>query len=556
MNIKFTSLFRPIIYALFGLTLIVACQKINPLEGIELVVNADIYTSPVLIRFVNAKSTATNQPTSFSVKISGKDAGLVVMSEGSKDFKASNGLLTLALDSPRTPTPENPISFTVYAEIPGFTPVTQQVTITGTDAMEFQAQAVEYINPTEGTSAVVQQSTLTGNTTPAISLVTPKTSTMTESSKIALPSGTQLLDVSGNVITGTQLESRIVHYGTGTENSILSFPGGFAAPNVVGPGGNTVDGGVVFQTAGFLSVDMFVGNKEVKSFSKPIEVSMDLNSALINPTSGTAVKAGETIPVWSLNEETGEWKYESLATVTTGTDGKLKADFKMTHLSAWNVDWSVSTCNKPLTFTVKMPNPSAKKVYWVEILDVRGQYLSGLYYNTSWSAGVELYDGFTAVIPKVPNTSVKIVVFSGRGYDKVAETEFFNPCNTSTISVTVAPTVVPEKINVNFAMDAKCSNKNVTIKYTGYVSIYKQSENITKAINVYASSGTTTAVLENNVPYVVVVPYDGKYYSTTFTPSKGNTTFPSEKSITATASYTSSTNTLKISGKIAIDNCK
>ncbi|MEA5260053.1 hypothetical protein VB264_19805 [Arcicella aquatica] len=556
MNIKFTSFFRPMIYVLFGLTLIVACQKINPLDGVELVVNADIYTSPVLIRFVNAKSTATNQPTNFSIKVSGKDAGLVVMSEGGKDYKAANGLVTLALDTKTIPTPANPLSFTVSAEIPGFTPVTQQITVTGTDANEFQVQAVEYANPAEGTSATIQQSPLTGNTTPEISLVTPKTSTMTEASKVAIAAGTQLLDASGSVLTGTQLESRVAHYGTGTESSILSFPGGFSAPNVIGTDGKAIDGGVVFQTAGFMAIDMFVGGKEVKSFSKPVGVSMDLNNSLVNPTTGNAVKSGETIPVWSLNEETGQWQYESLATVTTGTDGKLKADFNVTHLSAWNVDWWVSTCYKPFTVTVRMPNPSARKVYWVEILDARGQYLSGLYSNTTWSAGVELYDGFTTTIPKVPNTSVKIVVFNGRGYDKVAETGFFNPCNTSSITVNVAPVIVPEKINVNFVMDAKCSNKSLTIKYTGYVSIYKQSENISKAINIYATSGTATAVLENNVPYVVVVPYDGKNYSTTFTPSKGTTTFPPEKSITATASYTSSTNTLKISGKITIDNCK
>lgn len=556
MKTKLISLIRPMLFLVLGLSLVLACQKINPLDDVGLVVNSDIYTSPVLIRFVNAKTTATNQPTNFSVKISGKDAALVVMSEGSKDFKATNGLITLALDTKAIPTPANPISFTVSAEISGFTPVSQQVTITSADAMEFQVQAVEYANPAEGTSALVKQSSLSNNTTPEISIVTPKTSTMTESSNVSLTSGTQLLDASGNVLTGNQLESRIVHYGTNTENSVLSFPGGFAAPNVIGENGNAINGGVVFQTAGFLNVDMFVGGKEVKSFSKPVDVKMDLNSGLINPTTGGTVKAGETIPVWSLNEETGQWKYESLATVTSGSDGKLKADFKVTHLSAWNVDWWSATCNTPLTMTIKMPNPNARKVYWVEILDARGQYLSGLYYNTSWSAGVELYDGFTTTIPRVPNTNVRIVVFNGRGYDKVTETELFNPCNKGSITVTVAPPVIPEKINVNFVMDAKCSNKNVTIKYSGYVSLYKQSENISKAINAYVKEGTTTVVLENNVPYVVEVPYDGKVYTTTFTPSKGTTTFPTEKSITASATYNAPTNTLKVNGKITISNCK
>jgi len=62
MKTNFTSIFRPIIYIFLGLSLVFACQKINPFEDVELTVNTDIYQAPIIIHFLDANVDATKLP--------------------------------------------------------------------------------------------------------------------------------------------------------------------------------------------------------------------------------------------------------------------------------------------------------------------------------------------------------------------------------------------------------------------------------------------------------------------------------------------------------------
>ncbi len=72
MKTNFLSIFRPLLYIFIGLSLVFACQQINPLDEVELTVSSAVTKSPVLIHFANANSTSTNQPSDFAVSISVK----------------------------------------------------------------------------------------------------------------------------------------------------------------------------------------------------------------------------------------------------------------------------------------------------------------------------------------------------------------------------------------------------------------------------------------------------------------------------------------------------
>jgi hypothetical protein len=67
----FTSIFRPAVLLSLGLALTFGCQQINPLEGVELTVNNNIYKSPILIQFVDANPNSKTLPKDLTVTISG-----------------------------------------------------------------------------------------------------------------------------------------------------------------------------------------------------------------------------------------------------------------------------------------------------------------------------------------------------------------------------------------------------------------------------------------------------------------------------------------------------
>jgi hypothetical protein len=53
----------------------------------------------------------------------------------------------------------------------------------------------------------------------------------------------------------------------------------------------------------------------------------------------TFVADGQEVPLWSFNEETGSWDFESESLITTNDDNKLEVTGELTHLSWWNFDW-------------------------------------------------------------------------------------------------------------------------------------------------------------------------------------------------------------------------
>ena len=87
--------------------------------------------------------------------------------------------------------------------------------------------------------------------------------------------------------------------------------------------------------------------KEVTFFEKPISVTSGIPAGVTKPD-GTALAAGDTIPVWSHSKTTGLWTYEGNTTVVDN-GGKLEATYSITHLSLWNVDYQVEQCAKGAT---------------------------------------------------------------------------------------------------------------------------------------------------------------------------------------------------------------
>jgi hypothetical protein len=536
-----------------------ACKK--PSDGVEVTVNTDIYTSPMMFRFANANVSATNQPGDFDVTVTGADAALVTTNEGRKTFKARGGLLTLVLPKTAAPSPLHPVNFSLIATVDGFTPVVQNITIISDSVYSQEINLVEYAKPADGTSALVQSTTLTAGVSGAATttLTTPATATTTETAKVSIPAGTKFFAENGTQITSGNLESKIVYYGTGTEASMNAFPGGFNANNIIGENGQPIAGGATFITAGFLAVNMKVGNTVVKSFSTPLPVTMQIRNTLINPNTGTTVKVGDIIPIWSLDEKTGQWKFETNATVTT-SGGQLSLTYTMAHLSYWNVDWPYYTglgfnCNRsanPLRVFIKISDTTAftGKVY---LATSTGQQL------TNYAGGYTTIKhndtiGFTGNIPNI--AGVKVVVTNLRGV-KIAESPGFNPCSSGDITLNVPGTSVAIPTSrVYMYLKAKCSNKSITANVSASANIYiYDGSQYRYYMPVYVNNGFASFVLENNQKYKVETYYGITKYAAFIDYKSANFSFAqasTNASITGTAIYNKDKNIYFTTANISV----
>ncbi len=537
--------------------LLVGCQDIkditelDPLKDVVFTLDANPYTAPVLVQFANANRDAQNQPGTFPVIISGKDADKVVMSDGTRNFKAVDGRLPLGMRSKTTPTLQNPITFTIAADIPGFASVVQSIILADTTASTLQVVAVELTNPADGVSVAVKDAPLSdGKSTAPITLVAAETPTKTEEATLTIPANTQLLDAQGKAISGGSVSMQMVHYSTTSTESEAAFPGGFVADNVLNQSGQPVAGGVTFVTGGFVAIDMKVGNTEVKQFSKPIDVAVELEDNLINPLTGNAVKLGETIPVWSLNDDTGQWREEGTATVVRGTDGKLTAEFKAAHLSSWNLDWGFSGCTNRAAFTINFKaNVKTPGVgYEVQFVTDNGYYITG--------SLQQVYDGLSIKVPRAPSyPKTRIMVYDVATNKVVGSTGLFNPCNTSSITVTATLPTPPDYTNVVINFSALCKKKHYQVRPSAWIYLYRQGGN-GDAISLYAVNGVASLRVINGSTYTVYAYYNGTWESANVTFNKSTVPLLSSGGITGTASYNAATNVTTVNATATINDCQ
>lgn len=546
--------------------LLYACKK--PTEGIKVIVNSSaLFPAPTLFKFMNADtiSNVLVSTINFAVTISGPGAKYVQLSSGGTDFKATAGLLSVALTKDAQPSVTNPIIFAVTALIPGFAPVTQNVTITKNILSVYPVKVVEYAHPPVGTTAIVGvTTTLSAGVLPsAYTLTTSKTVTMTEQATLSFAAGTQMQDANGVALTGATLTSNIIQYGTGTDASLQAFPGGMNAPLAYKNDNTQIAGGVNFVTAGLLQLNLDASGTAVKKFSKPVAVSIELNTNLMNFATLTAIQVGDKIPIWSMNETTGAWTNEVDATVVLDGNNRKAATFNITHLSCWNLDWTWGTfgaygiCGGQLAITINTSDPNfVGGPYEITLQTPSGQYLGGLH-------GATISNGYVATFPSLPNIpQAKIVVSGGIPYARV-QSAVISTCSAGAISVTV-PVGTTNTISVSINIKGICSGKDVVILPTATFELYQQtSGSQTQGSATYADAGTFqltnglgTTGLQVGKQYYFTTVYNGTVYKTDpFSVSKADIPIPSTTSaLQASATYNAATNTLNIVGTIPV-NC-
>ncbi|MFZ4797244.1 MAG: hypothetical protein ACOYMA_07090 [Bacteroidia bacterium] len=424
-----------------------ACK--NPAEGFIITVNSDISTNNFGFRVLNANPNLEEIPPNLTMKIVGPNADLVFSSDGSKNFSVGSGIFSLILKPGIKPSLSNSIKFTVMLESNGYIKSITPIEIIDEGSKSFDIFMVKKDNPPIGVAVKEETIVLPSNGELAATTIIeiPLTNGKQETAKLEIPKGTKMLDENGNVITGS-VNISLAHFDNRSQESLNSFPGGFTATNLVDKNGKEMEP-VVFETAGFISIDMSNGTQTVKSFSSPIAVSMGINENTTNPETNSIVKEGDSIPTWSLDTKTGQWTKEDVAVIVkNSTTNKLETVFNIPHLSWWNLDYYYGSCTYGSAITIKS-NTNNYTYRYMEVVNSNNSY----YFSIVESVKNGNIIGFR----RAPiGRSVKLRIYSGTDYynkgSVIAESGLFQMCGSS-ISLTVN---IPPPTIVNIDISGKC----------------------------------------------------------------------------------------------------
>lgn len=481
-----------------------ACK--NPTEGLVITVNSDFSENNYGFRVLNANSALEEIPQNLTIKIVGPGADYIYSSDGTKNFGSEIGIFSLILKPGITPSQTNPIKFTVMIESNGYLKSITPIEIVDVGNQSFDIYMVKKSAPPIGvafkdeTISLPSNGEIAENTTIEIPLNNGKQ----ETAIINIPKGTKMLDENGNVITGSVSVS-LAHFDNRSQESLNSFPGGFTATNLVDENGKPMEP-VVFETAGFISIDINNGSQTVKSFSNPIAISMGINENTINPETELAVKEGDSIPTWSLDTKTGQWKKEAVAVVVKNTTtNKLETVFNINHLSYWNLDFYYNSCQYGSTVKINS-NTNSDAYRYIEVLNSSN--------NTLFRSGVlNVKNGSNFYFYRAPiGVNVKIKIYSGNDYynkgNLIAQSGIFKLCGSAaTINVTVpVPTIV------NIDISGKCLVGGRILRPTLYVYFKEKGKTYYDYLGYMSNGKITTDRFVLGKTYMFAAFYSGKLY--------------------------------------------
>ncbi|MBE9599597.1 hypothetical protein [Pedobacter sp. MC2016-24] len=426
----------------------------NPADNLNILVDADIIKYKAT--FILSTSDGTAIPNDITVTATGTDAGSIYDFSGSKKIYAPAGVATIGVAPSGVPKGSTKLNFNVVIKATGFLDKNLPVSIEQDQFSQIiKVTLLRATTPSPASSVVVAEVGLgtDGKTTTSTTISTPVTGTVTETTSITVPAGVQFKGADGTILSGGNLSAQAVNFDPTDPAALALFPGGkLSAPNITTPGGTT--GSAVFLPAGFTDIQMFVGGVEVKNFTTPINIGVQLDPTYKPQSSGQLLKAGDKLAVYSYQVSTGQFKYEGLANVALDASNKLAASFTTDHLTVFIVGDVVSTasCTEPnVTFIAPWLTGGATRTVNVEISNNDGKVLA--------TSEVLLKDGLADKFRGLPPIPVRYRIIDVTTSTVLASGSIADPCAGGNLSITVGQPGGPAIQNVTLVLNVVCPNK-------------------------------------------------------------------------------------------------
>lgn len=548
-------------YFVLSITLLVgliaiplSCKK-KPFDDLTVSVNTDVFTAPTAILFENAKAGATKQPGDFTMTVSGQDADKVLSVLATKTYKVQNGYIFLNMAQGLNPTPENPIVFKISGTAPGFESFTKDIIITSKEEQKFNVKMIETGNLPAGMVEHKTEVTLSSGTFTSNEIIeTVGDANTSNTAKMEIQAGTTMKDKNGTVLTGGKVSVKVNYFDPRTE-AVEVFPGGLTPQDVLDSTGKKIEGGVQFISAGLMQIEMKVGSSTVAEFSKPVAAEMVLDEKQENPMTGEKLVEGDKIPLWSRNDETGQWKHEGDAIVVS-KNGALVAEFEMNHLSSWNLDFFYgTTTSKKLDIVFDADWVTSTGDCSVYMYAKDGSYIAG-----SYQGGIK--NGDINTMDNTPNVASVYLVITDWNSGKSITTENFDPQTKGTIHVDVNSFNETGLVTIALKYNVKCTKNKIKPNSGTFITL---TDLVTNRRTIYRLPAITSALttdnlkvrLRNNRSYKVeTVGLDGSVISYESLLNTANLTYTNLKGFTVDKLiYNSTSNTVEAEVTYVTNKC-
>ena len=315
-------------------------------DGIGLIVDFSPASTTVSGQVLDAKTQAPIESAAVTVRFSGPDAGRVVDVDGDALTELTVpdvSLINFNLDGAE-PSEDNPAEVSMAISAPGYITTNERVLIGSTDHT-FSATLTSVSDTPSGVEATVESfSSRNGAPVEDVTVTTDFEDATGAQTSLRIPAGTVMRDVDGTPLQGN-VEATVVYYSNQDDAARDAFPGGFLGVNVT-ENEDDLESGGSFITAGFAAIEVVdEQGRKARQFDGPIDIEIDVPPGTTNPETGQAVQSGDSVPVYSFNEETGEWVFEGRTEATLAdasarkSQGTLAVSFQTQHLTYWNLDW-------------------------------------------------------------------------------------------------------------------------------------------------------------------------------------------------------------------------
>ncbi len=351
-NLRFFALAGAIVLAMMAYS----CQKaIDATENAKVIINYDLIETIIDIQLVDAhtgKLIGQEGDKTVTISITGPDHEGVVDITGYQPsdmtFQSHHGFVALGLvpDAAYKPTADDPVVFNITARTSGYIKTSQTVTLISTGRSMLKIDMVSTTNPPQGVDIAEENNVVqlvNGTVQNSVQVNTPD-----GKAQLEIPEGLVMYDAGGTPLSGS-ISVSVAHFDNTVEEAMTAFPGGMIT-GVSFQDGSAGDG--MFFSAGLLAIEITDDNgRNATTFENgSLLVTAAVGDQTYNPETGSTVADGDEIPVWSYNENTGQWTEEGMATIVGNRSG-FEVSTEVSHLSYYNFDWFVgNVCYQAATF--------------------------------------------------------------------------------------------------------------------------------------------------------------------------------------------------------------
>ncbi len=263
------------------------------------------------------------------------------VSDENYTYTSANGTVNFALllDA-QAPTQQDPIQFAIRVEDAQgeYMTETRSYTVTQTGNYQHNISLLNLNDAPDGVEVSRRNEGRVGAGGEVVEPIDFETDPEPETgvrTRLELPAGTIVRDENGTPLTGDLTTTAVYYSPTASDgNALPYFPGGLNGVEVEGETG-------YFVTAGFvaLTVEDENGTEAATFENGALSVTQEMPEGLMNPETNQPVQAGDTVPIFSYDEETDTWSEEGQGTAVMNGDGLLEIQWEAEHLSWWNLDW-------------------------------------------------------------------------------------------------------------------------------------------------------------------------------------------------------------------------